>query len=341
MSTQNLTSDRLEFDDETSAVEAYLDKGWTDGLPVVPPTVDRVTRFLDYAGRSASDIVCTEPVKGRVVTAEKVAINAVMAGCKAEYFPVVVAAVEAMSEPQFNLHAVSVSTMGAAVLTVVNGPVARTLDLNSGVSLFGPGNRANATIGRAIRLVMMNATGATGELDKATFGHPGKYTWCIAENEESSPWAPLHVRKGFEPDQSTVSVFAGLSPIQVGLHSSTDPRVILSSAGDALFTTGAGQDEIVVVLAMEHIGHLKDAGWSLDQVQEALYEAGRRPASEWARAGAGVDDSDPDAIIGAANSPESFTVLVAGGTAAGNAMIVQLWGGGSNSVPVTREIATV
>ena len=222
MSTQPLTSNRLEFDDAVEVVEYYFDQGWTDGLPVVPPTVDRVAEFLDAAGRSASDIVGTEPTKGRVITAEKMAINAVMAGCRPEYFPVVVAAIEAMSEPQFNLHAISVSTMGAAVMTVVSGPIARELSLNSGVNVFGPGNRANATIGRAVRLVMMNVTGAEpGELDKATLGHAGKYTWCIAEAEEASPWEPLHVERGFDHDQSAVSVFAGLSPFQTSL----DPRV--------------------------------------------------------------------------------------------------------------------
>lgn len=340
MPKQYLSSKRLQFTDEVSAIESYLEKGWSDGLPIIPPTVDRVIQFLDFVDRSASEIVCVEPVKDRIVTVEKVAINAVMAGCKMEYFPVVLAAVEAMGERPFNLHAISVSTMGAAILTVVNGPIAKDLSLNSGVNLFGPGHRANATIGRAIRLVMINATGAIPDvLDKATFGHPGKYTWCIAENDEANPWAPLHVRKGFKVDQSTVSIFAGLSPIQVGLHPSTDPNLILTSMKDALFTTGPGQDEIVVVLAMEHIGHLKTAGWSLEQVQQTLYEASSRPASEWIQSGvAGIDESDPDAIIGVANSPKSFTIVVAGGMAAGNAMVIQLWGAGSNSVPATKKI---
>ena len=190
--------------------------GWTDGLPVVPPTAEKIGAFLDVVGRSPSAILGTEPVRGRVVTVEKVAINAVMAGCRPEYFPVALAAIEAMLEPEHNLHAVTVSTMGAAPLLVVNGPVVKEIGLNSGVSVFGPGHRANATIGRAIRLTIMNATGAVpGDLDQSSLGHAGKYTWCIAEDEETSPWQPLHVDRGYASSQSAVTVFPGLSPIQV------------------------------------------------------------------------------------------------------------------------------
>ena len=177
MTAESLTSRKLEFEDAVEAVEFYLEQGWTDGLPVVPPTVERVSRFLEHAGRSASEIVGAEPVKGRVVTVEKVAVNAAMAGCLPEHFPVVLAAVEAICEPSFNLHAISVSTASAAVLVVVNGPIAKELHINSGVGVFGPGHRANATIGRAVRLVMQNATGALpGVLAKGALGHGGQYT---------------------------------------------------------------------------------------------------------------------------------------------------------------------
>ena len=197
MTTQKLVSKGFEFDDAADAVEFYFERGWADGLPVVPPTDDTVRRFLDEAGRAPSDIVATEPTRGRVITAEKVAINVVMAGCLPEYMPVVLAAIEAMDQPKFNLHAITARTMGAAVLTVVNGPVAGRLGMNSGVNVFGPGCRPNATIGRAIRLVLTNVSGASpGELDKATLGHPGKYSFCIAEAEDVSPWSPLHVERG-------------------------------------------------------------------------------------------------------------------------------------------------
>ena len=185
MADTQLNSEQIHFDDWNHVVEEYIERGWTDGLPIIPPTPDLVAEFLDAAGRSPSDILGTEPTKGRVITAEKVAVNSVMAGCKPEYFKIVLAAVEAMCEPEFNLHAVTASTQGSAVLAVVNGPIAREVGLNSGISVFGPGHRANATIGRAIRLVIINATGSvSGEIDKATQGHPGKYTWCIAEDED-------------------------------------------------------------------------------------------------------------------------------------------------------------
>jgi len=335
----SLTSNRLEFADAAAAMEYYAEQGWTDGLPVVPPTPSRVARFLDQAGRPASAIIGTEPTKGRVITTEKVAINAVMAGCLPEHLPLILAAVEAICEPKFNLHAVSVSTMGAAVLTVVNGPVVGELGLRSGVDLFGPGNRGNATIGRAIRLVITNASGAvSGELDKAALGHPGKYTWCIAEAEDASPWTSLHEEKGLSTFQSAITVYPGLSPIQVNPPPTADPELILASFADALFTTGPGQDDLVVVLSMEIVGHLKAAGWTKDRVKEALYRAGRRPASAWAKVGGDVPLNDPDALIGAVNSPHSVTVIVAGGEAGGGCAVIQLWGGGTNSRPVTREI---
>ena len=335
----SLTSKRLEFADDAAAMEYYAEQGWTDGLPVVPPTPVRVARFLDQAGRPTAAIIGTEPTKGRVITTEKVAINAVMAGCLPEHLPLILAAIEAICEPKFNLHAISVSTMGAAVLTVVNGPVVGELGLRSGVDLFGPGNRGNATIGRAIRLVITNASGAvSGELDKAALGHPGKYTWCIAEAEDASPWSSLHEENGLSTFQSAVTVYPGLSPIQVNPPPTTDPELILVSFADALFTTGSGQNALVVILSMEIVGHLKAAGWTKDRVKDALYRAGRRPASAWARVGGDVSLDDPDALIGAVNSPDSITVIVAGGEAGGGCAVIQLWGAGTNSKPVTKEI---
>ena len=325
MTTQSLTSKRLEFDDDGQAIEYYFDQGWTDGLPVVPPTAQRVEEFLEHAGRPASEIVCTEPTKGRVITAEKVAINAVMAGCLPQFFPVVLAVVEAMSEPKFSLHAVSVSTAGTGVLTIVNGPIAKQLGLNSGVNLFGPGNRGNATIGRAVRLVLMNATGAVpGVLDKSTLGHAGKYTWCIAEAEDISPWEPLHVERGFSAEQSAVSIFAGLSPIQASGGSSFHPEPPLDGAANALLATGMDQMELVVVLAPELVGFFKAEGWSKAQVKQRLFEVSQRTVNGDVRS--------------AGKGPDSFTVVVAGGSAGATLDIIPLWGAGSNSQSVTKEI---
>ena len=324
MTSSLLTSKRLTFDDEGALFDSFVERGWTDGLPVVPPTEERVRGALEAGGRSPSDILGTEPVRGRVVTAEKAAVNAVMAGCLPEYFPIVAAALEAMCEPQFNLHAVTVSTMGAAVLTVVNGPAARRIGLGSGVSVFGPGNRANATIGRAIRLVIMNVTGAKpGELDKATMGHAGKYTWCMAEGEETSPWEPLHVERGFGADESAVTVFPGLSPIPV-TSGDEDPEAILRGFEDAMFAAGTGQDEVVVVLSPELLGHFRRAGWSKRRVQETMFEIATRERD--------------GAVARSVSSPDAVRVLTAGGAAGGFASVIPLWGSGSNSQSVTRLI---
>jgi len=343
MTSGQLSSARLEFDSWSEVVEGFMDRGWTDGLPIVPPTPELVNASLEAGGRNPSDILATEPTKGRVITAEKVAVNAVMAGCKPEYFKVVAAAVEAMSEPQFNLHAITASTQGAAVLAVVNGPVAKEIGLNSGVSVFGPGHRANATIGRAIRLVIINATGSqSGEIDKATLGHPGKYTWCMAEAEEISPWEPFQTDRGFEKDQSTVSLFAALSPIQVDNHAFQRPEEILVSFREAMYAGGGGwnQGEVVVVLCPEHIGNLERAGWSKEQVREFLHDSARRPIDEWRAAGRYIRDEvgQAEVELHSVTSAEGISVVVAGGGAGAFSCVIPLWSGGTGSRSVTRLI---
>ena len=342
MSGRSLTSRALEFKTPADAIEHYHNKGWTDGLPIVPPTVEAVESFLEYVGRSPSEIVATEPVKGRVITAEKVAINSVMAGCRAEYLPVVLAAVEAMCEEQYNLHATTASTDGAAVLTVVNGPIVRRIGMNSGISVFGPGNRANATIGRAIRLVITNASGAVpGEMDKSTLGHPGKYTFCIAEAEDVNPWEPLHVDRGLSSDQSAVSVFAALSPIRVANQEDHRPEAILTSFVDGLFAIGPSQSEVVVVLSPELVGHLRSAGWTKRQVKEYLCEQACRPIGRWVAAGRIPDPGaaeETERALGALQDPDSVTIVVAGGLAGAFAAVIPLWSGGSRARSVTRRI---
>ena len=278
-------------------------------------------------------------MRGRVVTVEKVAINAVMAGCRPKYFPVVVATIEAMLEPEHNLHAVTVSTMGAAPLLVVNGPVVNEIGLNSGVSVFGPGRRANATIGRAIRLTIMNVTGALpGDLDQSSLGHAGKYTWCIAEDGQSSPWQPLHVDRGYAASQSTVTVFPGLSPIQVTNSGGGSPEAALKSVADGLFVAGPGNAEIVIVLTPENIGHIKAGGWTKGQVSQYVWERSRRTAAEWDEHGYPAGRPDDDGPIGVVGGPEGITIVVAGGKAGAFTAIIPLWGGGSNSRSVTKVI---
>ena len=339
MAAYELASKKVQLQETGDPIEYYFEQGWTDGLPVVPPTAEKIEAFLDAVGRSPSEILGTEPVRGRVVTLEKVAINAVMAGCLPEYFPVVLAAMEAMLEPEHNLHAVTVSTMGAAPLLVVNGPVVKEIGLNSGVSVFGPGNRANATIGRAIRLTIMNVTGAVpGDLDQSSLGHAGKYTWCIAEDQETSPWKPLHVDRGYASSQSAVTVFPGLSPIQVSNFGGGSPEAALKSVADGLIVAGPGNAEIVVVLTPETIGHIKAGGWWKGQVAEYLWERSRLTAGEWEEHGYPMGKPDADEFVGVTTTWEGITVIVAGGKAGSFSAVIPLWGGGSNSRSVSKII---
>ena len=342
MSSAYLTSHRHEVNDFLEANELYHERGWSDGLPIIPPTEDLVLRFLEASDRDASDVLGVEPVRGRVLTVEKAAINAVMAGCKPEYFPVVVAAAEAICEDQFNLHAITASTMGAAILIVVNGPVVRQIGLNSGINVFGPGRRANATIGRALRLIAINVIGAIpGELDKATFGHAGKYSWCIAEAEEESPWEPLHVERGLSAGDSAVSVFAGLSPWQATNHAGHTPEAILTTVADVLKSVGPDQGEVLLIMSPEHVGHMRSARWSKRQIKKFLADKAQRTVQDWTEAGrleSKYASEDQSRLLGVCRGPDSVTIVVAGGAAGAFADIIPLWAGGIGSKPVTRAI---
>jgi hypothetical protein len=228
---------QVEWDDVVEAIETCYELGWTDGLPVVPPTLERVETFLHYVQRNPHEVLGSLPERRRKITVGKVAANAVMAGCLPEYFPVVIAATEAMLDDTFNLVAPSASQGGSAILVVVNGPIVRGLNINCRNNLFGPGNRANATIGRAVRLILMNACAAIpGLFDRTVLGHPGKYTYCIAENETETHWLPLHVERGFTPEQSAVTVFASWGPRQV--RASDEPETVLTCAADVASTFG-------------------------------------------------------------------------------------------------------
>ena len=340
MAAYELASKSVSLQESDDPIEYYFERGWTDGLPVVPPTAEKIGAFLDAAGRSPSEILGTEPVRGRVVTVEKVAINAVMAGCRPEYFPVVVATIEAMLEPEHNLHAVTVSTMGAAPLLVVNGPVVDEIGLNSGVSVFGPGRRANATIGRAIRLTIMNVTGALpGDLDQSSLGHAGKYTWCIAEDGQSSPWQPLHVDRGFAADESTVTVFPGL----VAYSGDQQRRRIAGGgaeerSGRPLRRRPRQRRDRHRPHAGEHRTH---RGWGLDEKAGRAVRLGAQQTdggTEWDAHGYPAGSPDDESLIGVVDGPEGITIIVAGGKAGAFTAIIPLWGGGSNSRSVTKVI---
>src|SRR5258706_11544720 len=213
MGAPSLQSHAYELDDAFAVNEQYQQNGWTDGLPIIPPTEDRVWEFLNAAKLAPADVIGVETVRQRPITAEKVAINAVMAGCLPTFMPVIVAVLRAMCDEEFNFHGSTASTGGSAQLIIVNGPVRTALGMNTTHNALANGSRANATIGRAIRLLLINVLGCIpGQLDRSTLGHPGKFTFCIAEDEEDSPWKPLAQERGVPAGMSGITVMAGGGP---------------------------------------------------------------------------------------------------------------------------------
>jgi hypothetical protein len=338
-----LTAAEHPVDGWSAAIEAYFDRGWTDGLPVVPATASDVQRFLDAARLSPDAIVLKEPVRRRVVTAEKVAINALMAGCRPEYMPVLIAALEAMADDAFTLHGSITSTGGSATLLVVNGPIRQTLSINGGANVFGPGWRANATIGRAIRLITLNCLGALpGVLDRSTQGHPGKYTYCIAENEEESPWEPLHVERGFAREASTVTVFAAESPHNVLTHYGQTAEAIIVALADTMAALGSfSPGQSFVVVAPEHVAMLARDGWDKPRIKAALHARARRTRADLKRGGklpGAIEPGDEHAWVHRGEGPEDIHVIVAGGGPGGHSAFIPSWSRARNSLVVTREI---
>jgi hypothetical protein len=325
------------------AIEAYFDRGWTDGLPVVPATEETVRTFLDAAGLAPDDVVLTEPVRRRVITAEKLAINAVLAGCRPEYMPVLRAILDAMADPAFTLHGAITSTGGSAAFIVVNGPIRNAIGLNAGSNVFGPGWRANATIGRTIRLVTLNCLGALpGVLDRSTQGHPGKYTFCIAENEEESPWEPLHVERGFSRDASTVTVFAAEGPHNALTHYGLTADAILVTLADTMASLGSfSPGQSFVVLAPEHVAILARDGWTKPRIKEALYGQARRTRADLKRGGkvpGEIEPGDETTWVHRGTGPEDIYIVVAGGGPGGHSAFIPSWSRARNSLIVTRGI---
>ena len=285
---EQLTSrEGIDVADPWGAIETCYAKGWTDGLPVVPPTESLVGAMLAAGPWKADEVLLHEPVRDRSVTADKAAINAVMAGCLPEYFPVVGAALQAIGDSSFMLHGPATSTGGAALMVIVNGPIRERLGLNAKTNLFGPGYRANATIGRSLRLVLLNCLDCRpGVLDKSTQGWPGKYSLCFAEDEASSPWEPLHVSRGFSAGQSTVTAFAAESGHNVLSHGTADPEQLLTCFADAMAGLGSlSPGSTVIVFAPEHARHLHRAGWARSRTQQWLYDHAWRPLADLKRGG--------------------------------------------------------
>ena len=332
-------SSRTHFPGWAEAQDYYFDEGLTDGLPIVPPTPERVEAMLDYCGLAAGHVLGTEGIRHKAFPAEKVAANAVMAGCLPEYFPAVVAAVSAICERSYNLHASSTSTNGITNLALVSGPYAAQIGMNDGGGLMGNGNRANATIGRAINLVKSNYYGSVaGDMDKSTFGHSGKFSFCFAENLRVSPWASLAEHKGFQRGGSTVTMIAANAPLQFECHGDNEPEGFLTAAAHALMGLGPSLAEIVLVISPELMAHIVASGWTREQVQAFVHENSQLTAGDWdrwRRMDKLPPDADFDRIIGSVAAPDRITVVPAGGDAGEFMAVISAWG---SSRSVTKEI---
>ena len=333
------------------AMEEMFERGWTDGLPVVPPTPELVQAMLDHAGVVATDVVGTVPERSRAVTADKAAINAVMAGCRPEYFPVVLAALAAMLEPVFGAHTVVTSTGGAALCVVVSGPLVDELGFNSYRNALGPGNRANATVGRAVRLVAMNVLGARSDsLDGSSLGHPGKFTMLVAEEAPPESWDPLRVELGYELEDTTVSMFATESPHQIANHLNGDPEGILltfaaAMSNPATYCVGKGH-EAVIVVGYEHRRALAEGGWTKPQVREFLAEHSRVTPEQLAAGGVLLENTKqndmipgPDGKLGTVTGPDDIHLVTAGSPGAGWSAYIPVWAPKVHSISATRKVA--
>jgi hypothetical protein len=341
---ETLQSPLYEVADAFEANELFQRNGWTDGLPIVPPTESVVSRFLDAAGVPAGAVVGVEPVRRRRITAEKVAIAAVMAGGLPEYLPVVVAIVKAMCEPEFGFHGVTASTGGSAPFVIVNGPVRLALGMNATHNVLGNGSRPNATIGRALRLLIINVLGGIpGQLDRSTLGHPGKFTFCVAEDEEDSPWLPLATERGVTPGASAVTVLAVESPHQIMNEWTHDPRDIAETYAAAIranmLTYSIWAGNYAVVVPKQHRQIFAEAGWSKRDLRERVHERARVSRREWRAVGksAVAPRKDEDAIYTALRSPDDLLVVAAGGPAGGFGAILPPWYG-KKSLAVTKGI---
>ena len=315
---------------EEDVYAEFCKREWCDGLPFVPPTPERVRAMVAATRLAPTAALGLMPPLWRDAVVEKLAVNAVMAGCEPAYFPVVVAAVQCMLDPSFNLYGVQATTHPVAPLVVVSGPYAASIGLHAGSGLFGPGFRANATIGRAIRLVLMNVGGGwPGRGDMATQGSPAKYAYAIAEREDVTPWDPLHVALGFKADQSVVTVFGGEGPHNVNDHVSTTAPGILNNVADVATSLGSNvgwylsQSQLLVVLGPEHAATIAADGFSRADVQRFVFEHARLPLGRMKLGGMwGMHDwpewmakaTDDTVRLPRVPSAEDVYVMVGGGS---------------------------
>jgi len=342
-----LKSRRVEIAALEDEWEALIDRGWSDGMPLVPPTEARVLRMLDGTTRSPDDLVAIVPPDLVECSVEKVAINAVMAGCRPDYLPVVIAALEAACTDEFNMHGLLATTMPVGPVIIVNGPIRKRIGMNSGINVLGQGNQANSTIGRALQLVIRNVGGGKpGGVDRATHGSPAKYGLCFPEDEEGSPWDSLAQSRGFDTGQSTVTLFPGESPRIIVDQQSRSPESLTRHLALALRSNIspklAMMFDSVLVLSPEHMSRYRDAGWDRSRFLNEIGECLMVPGDELVRGAGGIEEGLPAAMAGMPIPkfrPDGLLVVHAGGGAGLFSSIIAGWvNGATGTDPVTREI---
>lgn len=344
-----MTGEKIRLPDSVEEInDIFYKNGWTDGLPIIPPTENNVSRMMSEVKRDKYEVIGIIPPKMGRATVEKIAINAVMAGCIPSYLPVIIAAVEAVVDPRYSLYGRQTTTHAGAPLIIVNGPVVKKLLINYGSNVFGPGWRANATIGRALRLILINIGGAIpGEIDSSTHGHPGKFTYCIAEDEDSNPWEPLHVERGYSKDTSTVTVLNAEAPHSINDPKSTSGYSFLTTCASTMATLGGNniyrQGEPMLILGPEHARLLAREGWSKYGVKSFIFKNARQPVRMLSKRGMEigkefpkwVDLSNDKEMAPIAHRPEDIIIIVAGGTGAKSMCILTA---GRQSLSVTKII---
>lgn len=317
----------------------FYQKGFTDGLPIIPPTPERVERFYEYSARDPSEVIAVLPPRNGKASIEKIAINAVMAGCPPQLMPFLEHVIMAIADEKFNLAALNATTHPIAAAIIVNGPIKDEIGFNCSTGCLGPGNLANATLGRALRLCLINIAGAIpGVGDHATMGSPAKYTYCFAENEDENPWEPLHVERGFPENSTTVTVMGAEAPYNVNDHRSTMPEEILDTIIHTISTAGSNNShvpgEILVIMGPEHAKAIALEGWEKDDVKDYIHENAMVPLNLAERGGRALDKRHvKDGVVKITRSKDDVVIVVAGG--AGRHTLVAP-GFGESSKSITR-----
>ncbi len=326
----------VDPDAEKISYEFYMKKQ-TDGLPIIPPTGERIRKFIEFSGLNKDDLIAVLPPRSGKATVEKIAVNSVMAGCIPQFMPIIQHSIKAISEEKFNLPGVNATTHPVAICGILNGPIAYEIGINSGAGCLGPGNIANATIGRAIRLCLINIAGAIpGIGDHATMGSPSKYSFCFGEAENDNPWEPLHVERGFRKNESTVTMMALDSPHNVNDHRSKTAKDLMDTIIDTASVAGCNNShvpgEMLVIMSPEHAKTISDDGWSKKDVKNYFHKNALVPAELGDRGGRKLDEKwIRDGNVKITRKPEDVIIVVAGGTGR-HTMICHGFGASSESV---------